>query len=82
MAAGDKIPEEYRKPITDVYNYIRVRLPSVPRKHLEYLFEAYNTYISPHDPKDIDCRTEVARVLKVFRLYTEIWSKQEQNLQK
>jgi len=82
MAAGDKIPEEHRKDITDVYNFINNRLPAVPPRHLEYLFEAYNTYISPHAPKDINCRTEVARVLKVFRLYSQIWSKQEQSSQK
>jgi hypothetical protein len=82
MAAGDKIPEEYRSKLTDVFNYIVVRSPSVPLVHIKYLFEAYNKFIEPHNPKDVTCKTEVARVLKVFRIYTTIWKRQEENLQK
>lgn len=81
MAVGDRIPKEHRSDIMDVFDYISKRLPNAPIKHLEYLFDAYNKYIEPHNPKDITCRTQVAAVLKVFRIYTTIWKRQEENLQ-
>jgi len=80
MAVGDKIPKENRKDLKDVFLYVKARLPNPPKRHMEYLFEAYNTFIEPHSPKNIDCRTERARVLNVFNTYINIWNKQEQNL--
>jgi len=82
MAVGDKIPEEYRKKVTEVYLYIKARLPHPPKAHLEYIFEAYNNYVEPHNPQDINCRTKVARVLNIISTYVKIWNQQEQNLQK
>ena len=82
MAVGDKIPEEYRKKVADVYLYIKARLPHPPRAHLEYIFEAYNNYVESHNPQDINCRTNVARVLNIIGIYVKIWNQLEENLHK
>ena len=72
MAVGDRIPKENRKDLKDVFLYVKARLPNPPIRHLEYLFEAYNKFIEPHNKKDIGCRTQVATVLNVFNDCTSV----------
>ena len=82
MAVGDRVPKDKRQDLIDVYLHVKSYLPNPPFKHLEYLFEVYNTYIEPHNHQDIGCRTKRANVLNVISTYVRIWKAQEESLSK
>jgi hypothetical protein len=78
MKASNIIPKERREEVAKVVLYVRSMLPSPPPKHLEWLFEVYNTYFNPNPAKCITCRTDRAAVLDKLYACVVLWKKQEE----
>lgn len=81
MAASERIPKEKRKDIIRVVMSVKQTTSPNPR-HLVWLFEVYNAYLSPNHKKDIDCRTHRATVINDLYRCVILWKKQDTNLQR
>lgn len=82
MAASDKIPEENRADVIRVVEYVNATLPSPPERHLIYLFDVYNSYLSPHSNLKMSCKNARSTVVKALSVCVKIWKQQEATSQK